>query len=505
MVYDTGVPPTPTALSATTPTNPKPVLTWQSGGADNLSGFDHYNVYRTGTLIGTTAALTFTDNALSAAGTQTYTVKAVDAAGNVSNASTGKAVIWDPADAERSGQADDPEPGDRTPRSPGRRPPTPAARSSPATTSTAARRWRARRPRRASSTRPSLADGTYTYKVIAIDGAGNVSTASPTNSVIVDATAPTAPTGLTGITPTIAKPALSWSPATDNAGGSGVAKYNVYRGIVLAGSSTGTTFTDNGLTVNGTYGYTVRAVDAAGNEGAPSTQFDVVYDSAAPPVPTNLTAASPTGAAPVLSWTSGGAASDFDHYNVYRAGALIGMTPTTAYTDTTLTVSGSYAYTVKAVDVNGNQSAASTPKTVVFDVTAPTTPATAERGHADEPPGADLDRQHRHRRGRPGGLRGVPRRRVHRHDHDPDLHRRRGRRRRLLLHRQGVRQRGQLQRRLVGAKRLGRHDPARSADRPDGREDALEPAAAALDAGLRRDHRRQRHRRPTGSTAAASA
>ena len=33
-------------------------------------------------------------------------------------------------------------------------------------------------------------------------------------------------------------------------------------------------------------------------------------------------------------------------------------------------------YTVKSVDVNGNQSAASTPKTVVFDVTAPTTPAT---------------------------------------------------------------------------------------------------------------------------------
>ena len=107
-----------------------------------------------------------------------------------------------------------------------------------------------------------------------------------------------------------------------------MAKYNVYRGIVLAGSSTGTTFTDNGLTVNGTYGYTVRAVDAAGNEGPPSTQFDVVFDSAAPPVPLTSAQRRRPVPRPVLSWTSGGAASEFDHYNVYRAGALVGMTPT---------------------------------------------------------------------------------------------------------------------------------------------------------------------------------
>ncbi len=266
MVYDTGVPPTPTGLAATTPTNPKPVLTWLSGGADNLSGFDHYNVYRTGTLIATTTALTFTDNALSASGTQTYTVKAVDAAGNLSNASTGKAVIWDPL----------------TPNAPGK-PTIPSPATHPSLTWSAATDtggsliarydiYRGSTLAGSSTTTTfvdpaSLADATYTYKVVAIDGAGNVSIASPVNSVIVDATAPTAPTGVTGITPTTAKPALSWSPATDNVGGSGVARYNVYRGIVLAGSSTGTTFTDNGLTVNGTYGYTVRAVDAAGNEG----------------------------------------------------------------------------------------------------------------------------------------------------------------------------------------------------------------------------------------------
>ena len=52
---------------------------------------------------------------------------------------------------------------------------------------------------------------------------------------------------------------LSWSAATDEAGGSGMAGYDVYRGTTKVGSSVGTTFTDSGLAASTAYSYTVQA------------------------------------------------------------------------------------------------------------------------------------------------------------------------------------------------------------------------------------------------------
>ncbi|MEZ0076406.1 discoidin domain-containing protein [Planotetraspora sp. GP83] len=77
-----------------------------------------------------------------------------------------------------------------------------------------------------------------------------------------DTAPPSTPTGLT-VTGTAATSAsLTWNPATDNVGVTG---YNVYRGGTLAGTVTGTSFTDTGLTASTTYTYTVKAKDAAGN------------------------------------------------------------------------------------------------------------------------------------------------------------------------------------------------------------------------------------------------
>ncbi|MCM2424606.1 cellulase family glycosylhydrolase [Streptomyces sp. RKAG337] len=77
-----------------------------------------------------------------------------------------------------------------------------------------------------------------------------------------DTQPPGAPPNLavTGTTGTTAS--LSWGAATDNVGVTG---YDVYRGGALAGSSTGTTYTDTGLTPSTAYVYTVKAHDAAGN------------------------------------------------------------------------------------------------------------------------------------------------------------------------------------------------------------------------------------------------
>ncbi|HEX5404888.1 MAG TPA: cellulose binding domain-containing protein [Pseudonocardiaceae bacterium] len=82
-----------------------------------------------------------------------------------------------------------------------------------------------------------------------------------------DTQAPSTPTGLavTGTTATSAS--LSWSPSTDNVGVTG---YQVFRGGTMVGTTAGTSFTDTGLTAATMYGYTVKAVDAAGNVSAAS-------------------------------------------------------------------------------------------------------------------------------------------------------------------------------------------------------------------------------------------
>lgn len=77
-----------------------------------------------------------------------------------------------------------------------------------------------------------------------------------------DTQAPTAPGGPTVTGTTASSVSLSWSPASDNVGVTG---YDVYRGSQLAGSVTGTSFTDSGLSASTAYSYTVKARDAAGN------------------------------------------------------------------------------------------------------------------------------------------------------------------------------------------------------------------------------------------------
>ena len=95
VVYDTVAPPVPTTLAAATPTNQKPALSWVSGGNDATSGFVNYQVFRGATLVGSPTGTTFTDSGLVSSGSQSYTVRAVDAAGNISVASSAKAVMYD--------------------------------------------------------------------------------------------------------------------------------------------------------------------------------------------------------------------------------------------------------------------------------------------------------------------------------------------------------------------------------------------------------------------------
>ena len=84
-----------------------------------------------------------------------------------------------------------------------------------------------------------------------------------------DTTPPSVPTGLTVTGTTSGSVSLSWTASTDNVGVTG---YDVFRGGTrVATVTSGTTYTDTGLTAATAYSYTVDARDAAGNVSAASS------------------------------------------------------------------------------------------------------------------------------------------------------------------------------------------------------------------------------------------
>lgn len=82
-------------------------------------------------------------------------------------------------------------------------------------------------------------------------------------------------------------------------------------------------------------------------------------DTQAPTAPTGLTVSGKTSGSVSLSWTASTDNTGVAAYDVYRAGVQVGSSATTSFTDTGLTASTSYSYTVKARDAAGNVSAAS--------------------------------------------------------------------------------------------------------------------------------------------------
>jgi uncharacterized repeat protein (TIGR03806 family) len=246
-----------------------------------------------------------------------------------------------------------------------------------------------------------LANTSYTYTVLAFDGAtpANESAQSALVSVTtpavpaVDTTPPTVPTNVTAVALSSSQIVVSWAASTD--AGFGVAGYRVYRdgSATPLATVTGTSFTSGGLSASTAYSYTVRAFDAAtpANESTLSSPVSAttmaapVLDTTPPTVPANVTAAAQSSSQILVSWNaSTDAGTGVAGYRVYRDNSAtpVATVTTTNFTDNGLTANTAYGYTVRAFDAAtpANESAlsasvsATTPPAPVVDTTPPTVP-----------------------------------------------------------------------------------------------------------------------------------
>jgi len=236
----------------------------------------------------------------------------------------------------------------------------------------------------------------YSYRVRAVDAAGNNSAYSnvfsATTLAAADTTPPTAPTNLTASAASASQINLTWAASTDNVGVTG---YKVERcsgaacaNFVQIATPTGITFNDTGLTASTPYSYRVRANDAAGNNSGYSNSASATTPAAAdttpPTAPTNLAATAASATQINLSWTASTDNVGVTGYKVERcsvagcANFVQIATPTgITFNDTGLTASTSYSYRVRANDAAGNNSAYSNTASATTPAAADTTPPTA--------------------------------------------------------------------------------------------------------------------------------
>jgi len=145
----------------------------------------------------------------------------------------------------------------------------------------------------------------------------------------------------------------------------GVAGYRVYRGGVQVGTTTALQYLDSGLQPQTTYGYEVRAYDAAGNVGPAASASATTpggADTVAPSVPSGLQATVLKGRKVRLSWNASTDNVGVAGYDVFRNGVQIAAPTGTSYTHRP--PRGTFTYQVRARDAAGNVSALSVGVTV---------------------------------------------------------------------------------------------------------------------------------------------
>jgi len=205
-----------------------------------------------------------------------------------------------------------------------------------------------------SYTDTGLTNGTqYCYEVEAVNAGGSSSPSGPACATPVGP--PPAPTGLTA-TAGNAQVSLAWNAST------GATSYTLLRSVSggsytqLISGLASTSYLDTGLTNGTQYCYEVEAVNLNGTSSPSSPAC--ATPQAAPNPPTNLVASGAKRRIN-LTWTQS-TSSGITANKVYRAtgtsatpGLLTTLSPTTSFSDTSVTRGQTYCYQVTAVSAGG--------------------------------------------------------------------------------------------------------------------------------------------------------
>ncbi len=273
---DSQAPTSPTNLVASNTTQTTTDLSWDAS-SDNV-GVTGYDVYQGANLIASIPGLTYQVTGLTPGTSYSFSVRAKDAAGNISGESNIANITTDVF-------------VDSTP------PSTPTnLTASNITQTTTDLNWNASTDNvgvtsydvyqgasviaNVSSTNYNVtgltASTSYSFTIVARDGAGNQSSASNAANVTTldppDTQAPTAPTNLIASNTTQSSTDLNWTASTDNVG---VTSYDVYQGATVIANIAVTNYQVTGLSANTSYNFSVKAKDAAGNESASSNVVNV--------------------------------------------------------------------------------------------------------------------------------------------------------------------------------------------------------------------------------------
>lgn len=246
------------------------------------------------------------------------------------------------------------------------------------------------------------ADGTHTLTVEATDNAGNTNISAPIK-ITVDRTAPTAPpavrrgsSGDEAYTTDNTSASANWDLATDAT--TGVAGYEIALGTsagatnVLGYTNAGltNTYNKNGLLLaDGSYYWSVRAVDNAGNVGSSTSSSSFIVDTTAPAKPgavrRGLTGDQPyTTSSTTLSanWNAANdSGSGIGHYD-FAVGSSAGASDVLAFTNvgntlfasvSSLSLADGYYYlSIRGIDAAGNVGSQQVSAAYLVDHTPPT-------------------------------------------------------------------------------------------------------------------------------------
>ncbi len=383
------------------------------------------SVFDNGTLLGTTTAngagaWSFTPPAALPQGPHSFTVRATDAAGNVSAPSAAYAITIDtaaPASTVVIGSVtDDVAPvvgnvanggvtNDTIPVIAG----TGAEANSTVsvfdngtllgtTTANGAGAW-------TFTPSAALPQGAHSFTATSTDAAGNVSAPSAAYAITIDTAAPAATVVIGSVTddvaPVVGNVANGGTtndtvPVIAGTGAEANSTVSIFDNGTLLGTTTANgagawTFTPAAALPQGAHSFTATSTDAAGNVSAPSAAYAITIDTTAPastvvigsvtddvaPVVGNVANGGTTNdTIPVIAGTGAEANSTV---SVFDNGTLLGTTTANGagawtFTPAAALAQGLHNFTARSSDAAGNQSALSATYAVTIDTAAPAIP-----------------------------------------------------------------------------------------------------------------------------------